>query len=129
MNITRHLRTFLWPAVLVLLLSACAAGRSTVEITPPSAVNPDGTAYAKIVSVEDLRKFEARPDDAGTPSLQNASDITDPSITARAVARKRGGFGMALGDIVLPPRAVSGGARSFSCAEGARRQGLHRGRR
>jgi hypothetical protein len=46
---------------------------------------------------------EARPDDAGTPSLQNASDITDPGITARTVARKRGGFGAALGDILLPP--------------------------
>jgi hypothetical protein len=103
MNAKRHPRAFLWPALLAVLLSGCALGRSTVEIAPPSAVNPNSGAYAKIVSVEDLRKFEARPDDAGTPSLQNASDITDPAITTRAVARKRGGFGAALGDILLPP--------------------------
>jgi hypothetical protein len=87
--------------LLLALLTGCAIGRSTLEITPPSAVNPDGGAYARIISVDDLRKFVAKPDDAGTPSLQNASEITDPGITARAVARKRGGFGMALGDILL----------------------------
>ena len=102
MNTNRRPRAFFWPALVALLLSGCALGRSTVEITPPSAVNPDGGVDAKIVAVDDLRKFEARPDDAGTPSLQNTSDITDPNITARAVARKRGGFGAALGDILLP---------------------------
>jgi uncharacterized lipoprotein YajG len=103
MNATRHPRAVLWPALLVLLLSGCAVGRSTVEVTPPGAVNPVGGAYAKIISVDDSRRFETRRDDARTPSLQNASEITDPSITTRAVARKRGGFGMALGDILLPP--------------------------
>jgi hypothetical protein len=97
------------PAAALLLLAGCAVGRSTVEITPPSAVNPDGGAYARIISVDDLRKFEVKPDDAGTPSLQNATEITDPGITARALARKRGGFGMALGDILLPPgQSVAG---------------------
>jgi hypothetical protein len=103
MNTIRHLRAFLWPALFALLLSGCAVGRSTVEITPPRAVNPESGAYARIVSVDDLRKFDPKPDDPGTPSLQNASEITDPTITARAMARKRGGFGMALGDILLPP--------------------------
>jgi hypothetical protein len=32
----------------------------------------------------------------------NDSEIKDPNITARAIARKRGGFGKALGDILLP---------------------------
>jgi hypothetical protein len=113
MNTIRHLRAFSWPALFALLLSGCAVGRSTVEITAPSAVNPDSGAYARIVSVDDLRKFETKPDDAGTPSLQNTSEITDPAITARAVARKRGSFGMALGDILLPPgQSVAGLVRA-----------------
>jgi hypothetical protein len=103
MKITQYLQALLWPALLVPLVAGCAVGRSTVEITAPSAVNPIGGAYVKIVSVDDLRRFEAKPDDAGTPSLQDAAEITDPSITARAIARKRGGFGLALGDILLPP--------------------------
>lgn len=109
MDTVRHLRALLSPMLLALLLSGCAVGRSTVEIRPPSAANPDGGAYASIVSVNDLRMFEARPRDAGTPSLQNAADISDTSITSRAVARKRGGFGMALGDILLPPEQTVAG--------------------
>jgi hypothetical protein len=113
MRSIRHLGVFLWPAVLALLLSGCAVGRSTVEITPPSAINPVGGAYAKIVDVDDLRKFEAAPGDPQTPSLENASEITDPGITARAVGRKRGGFGKALGDLVLPPgQSVAGLVRA-----------------
>jgi hypothetical protein len=109
MRIIRHLDVFFGPALFALLLSGCAAGRSTVEITPPSAINPVGGAYAKIVTVDDLRKFEASPSVPRIPSLENASEITDPSITARAVARKRGGFGKALGDVVLPPgQSVAG---------------------
>ena len=113
MRIIRHPGVFLWPALLALLLSGCAAGRSTVEITPPTAVNPVGGAYAKIVTVDDVRKFEASPRMPRIPSLENASQITDPSITSRAVARKRGGFGKALGDVVLPPgQSVAGLVRA-----------------
>jgi hypothetical protein len=113
MRTIRHWGVFLWPALLALLMSGCAVGRSTVEITPPTAINSVGGAYAKIVAVDDLRKFEASPGDPRIPSLENASEITDPSITARAVARKRGGFGKAFGDVVLPPgQSVAGLVRA-----------------
>ena len=36
------------------------------------------------------------------PSLQNPEEIHDPAITARAIARKRGGYGNAMADILLP---------------------------
>jgi hypothetical protein len=36
------------------------------------------------------------------PSLMNAEEISNKSITSRAIARKRGGFGAALGDVLLP---------------------------
>lgn len=103
MRTIRQFNVYLLPALLALLLSGCAVGRSTVEIKSPTALNTDTGTYARIVSVDDLRKFEASPDDPRTPSLENASQIADPDITARAVARKRGGFGKALGDILLSP--------------------------
>jgi hypothetical protein len=96
-------RTFVLLALIGLALSACALGRSVVEVSPPASSATDSKAFVKIVAVRDLRKFEESPSDAGTPSLQNAADIKDSSITSRAFARKRGGFGAALGDIVLPP--------------------------
>jgi hypothetical protein len=49
--------------------------------------------------VTDQRTFEARPRDASIPSLKEEADLTNRAITVRAIARKRGGFGMALGDI------------------------------
>jgi len=107
------LRNFALPLLLAFSLSACAIGRSAVDIAPPTSMATDSKAFAKIVKVEDLRVFEASPSDAGTPSLENASEITDKTITSRAIARKRGGFGMALGDIVLPEgKTVAGLVRS-----------------
>jgi len=55
-----------------------------------------------VTRVTDQRTFEAKPSDASIPSLKDAEDIDNTAIKARAIARKRGGYGMALGDIVLP---------------------------
>jgi hypothetical protein len=60
------------------------------------------TALVKIVDVKDQRRFEVAPGQPSTPSLQNPADITNPAITSRAYARKRNGYGRALGDIILP---------------------------
>jgi hypothetical protein len=90
-------------AVLATMLSACALGRDTLDIAPPTASAPaTGTAAVKIVDIEDKRVFESDPRDPSTPSLEHDSDIANPEITGRAYARKRGGYGLALGDVVLP---------------------------
>jgi hypothetical protein len=49
--------------------------------------------------VTDRRVFEVNPRQANIPSLMNDAEIKNPAITARAVARKRGGFGKTLGDV------------------------------
>ena len=95
--------------ILAVGLSACAAGRSVIDVMPPTTMVTNGMAVAKIVEVRDRRMFEAAPREPSTPSLQSAADISNPMITARALARKRGGYGNALGDIVLPEgRTVAG---------------------
>jgi len=101
--------TFTFPVVslaagLVLLLSGCAATRSTfdVPVARVEAANPPAVAYVKLVGVTDKRVFEASPSSPSTPSLQKAEELRDPAITARAIARKRGGFGNAMADILLP---------------------------
>ncbi len=99
----RLCRIVILPALIAVALSACAAGRSVVDVDPSVSTAPvSGTHFVKIVAVNDVRHFEAAPSDAGTPSLQNSADIDNKAITARAMARKRGGFGLALGDVVLP---------------------------
>jgi uncharacterized lipoprotein YajG len=95
------------------MLSGCALGRDIVDVMPPTSVAPTGMAPAKIVGVTDKRVFEAAPRNPSTPSLQDAKDIGNPMITTRAFARKRGGFGAAFGDIVLPEgRTVAGLVRA-----------------
>lgn len=53
------------------------------------------------ITAVDERKFELKPKEADIPSLKNG-EINDSSITQRAVARKRNGYGMGLGDVLLP---------------------------
>lgn len=97
-------------ATLALFVTGCATTRSTFDIPATRAVaaNPPATVYVKLVSVNDKRVFEAKPANPSTPSLEHAEELKDAAITARAIARKRGGFGNAAADILLPPgRTVS----------------------
>ncbi|HEX3973705.1 MAG TPA: hypothetical protein VHX19_20390 [Stellaceae bacterium] len=108
------LRRAAMPILLAVSLSACAVGRSEIEINAPVSAPPaNARAFAKIVAVDDLRQFAAAPRDPSIPSLASAADINNKAITGRAVARKRGGMGMALGDIVLPEgKTVAGLVRA-----------------
>lgn len=91
-------------AVLALagLLSGCAATRSTFNVPIAQAPSDTARGFVKITQVRDQRRFEAAPRNPSTPSLQNPEEIGDPAITARAIARKRGGYGNAMADILLP---------------------------
>ncbi|HJS31729.1 MAG TPA: flagellar biosynthesis protein [Alphaproteobacteria bacterium] len=92
--------------ILAVVLSACAIGRSVIEVSPPASATSGGIAAVKIAvkitEVRDLRRFSINPRDPSQPSLGDAAEINDPKVTARAVGRKRGGFGAALGDVTVP---------------------------
>lgn len=89
-------------AISVLVLSGCATSRSVFDVPVPLDNSKDGKIAVKLVEVIDLRRFETAPRDPSTPSLGDPAQINDRSITSRALARKRGGFGMAFSDILLP---------------------------
>lgn len=87
-----------------LLMTACATSRSTLPLdVPPAQASADANGrVAVITTVVDERQFEASPSEPSTPSLKRG-DAYALSGDARkqAIARKRNGYGMALGDIVL----------------------------
>ena len=86
----------------VVLLAGCAAGRSVVPAGIDAGENPAEGRVVRIEQVVDARSFTAAPPSPEMPSLMNADEIGNSSITARAIGRKRGGFGNALGDVLLP---------------------------
>lgn len=88
-------------AATALFLTGCATSRSVLDITVPDVPNPAGSQAVKIIEVVDKRPFELKPNNPAIPSLQNG-EIKDPTITRRAVARKRNTYGAALGDVLLP---------------------------
>lgn len=87
------------------LLSGCATTRSEVKLTAPAASTSQAPANGRVAvirAVKDVRVFEQAPATASIPSLgfEGASQAT-LELKARAIGRKRNGFGKALGDVVL----------------------------
>ncbi|MCK4840164.1 MAG: hypothetical protein KAS94_15265 [Desulfobulbaceae bacterium] len=83
------------------LMSGCATNRGIIDLQVTAPANPQGGTLVKISRVTDSRVFELKPTSASIPSLKNG-EIGNKAITARAIARKRNGFGKAMGDILLP---------------------------
>jgi len=85
----------------MLLLAGCATSRGIMDVEPKFVANPASGPAVKIAQVIDRRKFQLKPPDPSIPSLKDG-EIDNPAITSRAIARKRGGYGKAMGDILLP---------------------------
>lgn len=91
---------------LALSLTGCATSRSELQISAPAttpAVSVQSGKTVYIRSVKDARVFEESPSNPSTPSL-GFDSLKSPdasTIKQRAIARKRNGFGQAMGDILL----------------------------
>ncbi len=95
-------------------LSACAASRSEVAIPGQSSAQQETGVAVVLLPPVDARRFEAAPKVPSIPSLKEPTQITDIQITARAVGRKRNGYGMAMGDVLLtPPQTALGFAARY----------------
>ena len=91
------------------VVTGCATGRDVIDVRLTSVTTPGSGPVVRIERVSDRRVFQANPREATIPSLGNKNEISDPAITGRAIARKRGGMGKAFGDILLPEgRTVAG---------------------
>jgi len=86
----------------LILLTGCAADRSIVGAGIDAGSNPSQGQAVRIELVQDVRTFVIDPPNPDTPSLMDDGEIHNTAITDRAVGRKRGGFGAAFGDVLLP---------------------------
>lgn len=87
---------------LLLFVTGCALTRSVVPVDVAVPIgNPINGIDVKIVSVEDDRDFQVRPKTPDVPSLSE-NEVINESVKARAIGRKRNGYGAAIGDVLLP---------------------------
>src|SRR5262245_65653082 len=86
---------------LAVFVGGCAINRSVLKVQVQPSTDPASGQEVSIMKVTDNRIFELKPAKPSTPSLK-AGDVTNKAITSRAVARKRNGWGMTMGDILLP---------------------------
>lgn len=87
--------------VFVALSTGCATSRDIVPLQVDAGINPEQGPALRIAIAEDARRFISSPPKPSTPSMMD-DNLTDPALRARAVARKRNAYGMALGDVILP---------------------------
>lgn len=87
--------------LLGLLGSGCATNRGVLDVRINKLQNPASGRTVTILRVTDNRVFEESPSIPSIPSLKGG-EIGNKAITSRAIARKRNGYGKALGDILLP---------------------------
>lgn len=89
--------------VAMVALGGCAVNRGTMSLDVGSAdAAPAGGTPVYIDQIVDQRVFEDAPRDPSTPSLKGGKGSSESDeIKAKAVARKRNGYGMAMGDILL----------------------------
>lgn len=105
-KLMKHVVHGLVAAFALALMSGCATTRTqmSLEVPPTSSAVVSGGKPVVIDTIHDTRVFETDPDDPSTPSLKKgASYALDATQRKQAIARKRGGFGKAFGDILLPP--------------------------
>ncbi|WP_353172464.1 YajG family lipoprotein [Acinetobacter rudis] len=93
------------------LLGGCATSRGLIDVPVSQKVNASqaisDSKKIVIVITEDNRVFQDKPHSADIPSLKVELSKASEDEKARAVARKRNGFGKALGDILLKEDTVS----------------------
>lgn len=87
-------------------LTGCATSRGLIQLPakpPVATANSQQSSQhtAVIVLVEDDRIFEEAPKTPDIPSLKGGLAQATQDEKACAVARKRNGYGQALGDILL----------------------------
>ncbi|MDH5190229.1 MAG: flagellar biosynthesis protein [Gammaproteobacteria bacterium] len=89
---------------IVLFLGGCATSRGIVSLQVPESnmqVQSNGKSIF-IRTVSDTRIFQENPKSPDTPSLGfGGANNASKELKKRAIARKRNGFGKALGDILL----------------------------
>ncbi|CAB1212179.1 hypothetical protein SFB21_0998 [Acinetobacter bouvetii] len=95
-------------SVLVVGMTGCVSTRGLVSLeSPVKQMNTqERSLKTAVIKVEDMRVFEEKPKQANIPSLKGGLQKATASDKEKAIARKRNGYGKAMGDIFLRDETV-----------------------
>lgn len=96
-------------SVLIVGITGCVSTRGLVSLESPvkqMSAQQSNSKTAVIKIIEDKRVFEEKPKQANIPSLKGGLHKATASDKAKAIARKRNGYGKAMGDIFLRDETV-----------------------
>ena len=112
-------------AVTLLACGGCVVGRRNIDLEVPTAAKVvDGSkGSVSIVSVVDQRKFENKPSDPSTPSIDGDVSTMSQADQAKMIGRQRNGYGKAMGDIALANEQTVDGQMRLLLAEAFKRRG------
>jgi uncharacterized lipoprotein YajG len=92
----------LFLSVAVFMLAGCATSRGYLDLTiPQETITKQNGMQVYIRSIQDNREFQIRPSSPDIPSFGSKKDQADQTIKSRTIARKRNGYGKAMGNIFL----------------------------
>ena len=95
-------------AAICTLNTGCVVGRRVIPLDVPAvpAASADKGPIT-INQVTDERKFENKPAEASTPSIDGDVNKASKEMLETMIGRQRNGFGKAMGDIAIaPPETV-----------------------
>lgn len=107
-----------------LACGGCVTGRRNIDLEVPTAQKiVDGSkGSVSIVSVVDKRRFENKPDDPSTPSIDGDVGSQSAAEKSKMIGRQRNTWGKAMGDISLATLTVESQTRLL-VAEAFKRRG------
>ena len=85
-----------------LFQSGCVLGRRSISLAVPAPTATKGAGQVSIGAITDGRRFENRPGNPSTPSVDGDVNTLSPDQLAQMIGRQRNTYGMAMGDIALP---------------------------
>jgi hypothetical protein len=89
--------------VSLLASGGCVVGRRTIDLEVPTAAKivDSSKGTVSIVAIVDKRRFENKPSEPSTPSIDGDVASLTPASQSKMIGRQRNGYGKAMGDIAL----------------------------
>jgi hypothetical protein len=107
--------------------SGCVTGRRSfgVDVPPAESYTKNPTKGSIVIGqVLDDRRFENKPDEPSTPSINGDVNMLTPEARSTFIGRQRGSFGHAWGDITLPEGQTVQAKVAELLREGLKRRGF-----